>query len=59
MNDILIGFIFVLVFIACYFKQKCERLERKNYCDCGGCQNNESGWLSKEYKKKYPDCKMK
>jgi hypothetical protein len=58
-SNVLMGLIFVLVFAAVYYKNKCERLERKNYCSCEGCQNNESGWLSEEYRKKYPNCKMK
>lgn len=59
LNDVLITMFIVAVFIAIYFKTKCERLERKAFCSCEGCQNNESGWLSKEYRKKYPHCKMR
>ena len=36
-----------------------DKRSRKEYCDCEGCQNNESGWLSSEYRKKYPNCKMR
>lgn len=36
-----------------------DKKRRKEYCDCDGCQNNESGWLSNEYRKKNPNCKMK
>ena len=36
-----------------------DKKARKEFCDCGGCQNDESGWLSKEYRRKYPNCKMR
>lgn len=59
LNDVLIVMFIVMMFIAIYYKTKSERLERKAFCSCGGCQNNESGWLSKEYREKYPNCKMR
>jgi len=36
-----------------------DRKLRREYCSCNGCQNDESGWLSEEYKRKYPECKMR
>ena len=32
--------------------------DRKDKCDCEGCQRGMPGWLSEDYKRDYPDHKL-
>lgn len=45
--------VWIILCVTTYFWIKFWEGERP--CKCEGCRNHEPGWLSDEYKRRYPD----